>query len=689
MGVFRRAPLLTTQVRQPSTAALLSGNASFSINTTLTASASFATLVDTTYTATASFYSTPDTSFTARVAFTAIDYSAGVFTVAASFYKQRDVGVDMSASFIRESDSFLQASASFIGTYDTAYTARVSFSGVIGTDWTAAASFYLVHDTAFTASAMFSDGFSYTFTASASFANLVTAGAWTAKSAWLGSYNTEFIITGAFAPEQETEFTASASFIAGLDISVDMAAAFVQEDVGTLFTASASFAPAMDTTFTASASFVMQDVDTTFSASASFAKNGDFTFSARAAFQAQGKLAASFTAAVSFSLIDRTGPRVTFQPVTNNIVSYEIRIANRSGTAVASFSSRKIISLDYTRAVNQITELKLVLPGTFNHKLLESDGIISVYRKVGTNALYLDTDTVWFIRTIDRSLDESGMKLITVTAESASSLAHQFIVAYQNLKTLGYTTKFDEAGDMILAIANENLGLLATNTLRRIAMTMEGASGKGVLMYKQFGWRYLDDVFKEICDTSYQSGTPLYWDVISVNAPLGLEFHVYTNQRGRDLRVSTNAPLVVGPNQKSITAFTVTQDYKGEANYIYVAGPGAEDDRPVTVSEDTARSRRGPYSHKEGFVDLRDANTLQTFTDEGNRALRAGSPRIVYVGKLASVPGAIYGLDWKFGDRLTAQDDEHVGYDCRVNAVHITLSNNGEEVVDAALRSDE
>ena len=105
--------------------------------------------------------------------------------------------------------------------------------------------------------------------------------------------------------------------------------------------------------------------------------------------------------------------------------------------------------------------------------------------------------------------------------------------------------------------------------------------------------------------------------------------------------------------------------------------------------EDTARSRRGPYSHKEGFVDLRDAASLQTFAYEGQAALRAGQPKITYQGKLASVPGAIYGLDWRFGDRLTAQDDEAIGYDCRVNAVHVTVQNNGEEVIDAALRNDE
>lgn len=658
------------------------------VDKTWTASAGFATQSTATWTASASFQVLHDTQFSAAASFVAQDLSAASWTASASFYKQRDASVDMTASFIRQSDVGTQMAASFVAQVDKTYTARASFSGQIDTNFTARSSFSAQRDTTFTAAAFFSDGFSYTFTARASFATQVSTN-FTALSAWRGSYNVEFIITAAFAPEQEIQFAASASFLAAGDISVEMAASFVREDVNTTFTATAAFAPAVDVNFTATASFVMQNVDTLFTAVASFAKNGDQTFSVRASFKVQDKQAASFTATASFALIDRTGPKVTFRPAVNNTVSYEIRVANRSGVTVASFSSRQIISLDYTRAVNQITELKLVLPGTFNHRLLESDGIISVYRKVGSNPLYLDTDTVWFIRTIERSLDENGIKLITVTCESANSLAHQFIVAYQNLKTLGYTTKYDQAGDMMLAIANENFGTLATNTLRRISVLIEGYADKGVLMYKQFGWRYLDEIFKEICETSYQNGTPMYWDVISVNAPLGLEFHVYTNQRGRDLRVSTNAPLIVGPSQKSVTSFIVSKDYKGEVNYVYVAGPGEEDDRPVTVSEDTARARRGPFSHKEGFVDLRDATSLQTFTDEGNRALRAGAPRIVYAGKLASVPGAIYGLDWKFGDRLTAQDDEHVGYDCRVNAVHVTLQNNGEEVVDAALRSDE
>jgi hypothetical protein len=384
-----------------------------------------------------------------------------------------------------------------------------------------------------------------------------------------------------------------------------------------------------------------------------------------------------------------TGPKVSFQPKVSHTSSYEIRIGNRAGVQLASLSSRHIISLDYTRAVNQVTELKLMLPGTFNYRFLEADGIIQVYRKIGGSPLYLDTQTVWFIRSIERTTSEDGVKTIMVTAESANSLAHQYIVAYQNLKTLGYTTKFDQAGDMILTIARENFGTSATDALRQISMTIEGDSGKGATIYKQFGWRYLDEVFKEICETSYQAGTPLYWDVIATNPPVGLEFRVYTDQRGRDRRSGSESPLIVGPAQKSITAFSILEDYKGEVNYVFVAGPGAEDDRPVVIAEDEDRSQRGAFSHKEGFVDLRESNSLQTFTDEGNRGLRAGAPRITYAGKLASVPGAIYGLDWRFGDRLTAQDDDHNQYDCRVNAVHVTLSNNGEEVIDAALRSDE
>ena len=471
------------------------------------------------------------------------------------------------------------------------------------------------------------------------------------------------------------------------DISIEMTASFVLADYDITATATASFAPAVDTNFTATASFVMENVDTAVTMVAAFAKSGDKTFSVRASFKGVDRQR-SFTASASFELFSDS-PNVTFQPQVNNIVTYQVVLANRAGIIRDIMTKKSFISLDYTRAVNAVTELKLVLPGNYDRYKLEGDGIIAVYRKIGNNPMYLETDTVWFIRKIERTVDESGMKLYTVTAESANSLAGQFIVGYQNKKTLGYTTKQDQAGDMMLAIAKENFGTLAPNTLRRITMVIEDYAEKGVLLYKQFGWRYLTDVFKEICDTSFVLGTPIYWDVISVNAPLGLEFRVYTNQRGRDRRSDTNSPLIVGPRQKSITSFTVLEDYAGEVNYVFVAGPGEEDDRPVTEYEDTNRSRRGPYSHKEGFVDLRDGGSMATFAYEGQQALRAGQPKITYQGKLASVPGAIYGIDWKFGDRLTAQDDEAIGYDCRVNAVHVTVQNNGDEVIDAALRNDE
>ena len=672
-------------------AATFTASSSFyaQVDKTFTAAAGFATQSSATFTASASFQVLHDTQFSASASFVKQDIDT-TFTATSSFYKQRDISIQLSASFIQQTDSFFQASASFIAQVDKTFTATSSFSGQVDKTFTAAASFKKTNiDTQFTASAMFSDGFSFTFTASASFARQVTAATWTAVSAWRGTYDKEFQIYASFAPEQEIQFSAAASFVAGTDISVDMVAAFVLQDKDTTFTSAASFAPAVDINFTATASFISQNEDTPFQASVSFARNGDITFSARASFQRQNITAATFTAAASFVIDPPGGPVITFQPIVNNIVTYQVVIANRSGVIRDTLTKRQFISLDYTRAANTVTELKIVLPGSYDRHKLEGDGIIAVYRKVGTNPMYLDTDTVWFIRTIERTVDDNGQKLYTVTAESANSLANQYLVGYQNKKTLGYTTKQDEAGDMILAIAAENFGTSATNTLRQISITLEGASGKGVLIYKQFGWRYLSEVFKEICDTSFVSGVPLYWDIISVNAPLGLEFRVYTNQRGRDRRSSTNSPLIVGPRQKSITGFSVVEDYKGEMNYVYVAGPGEEDDRPVIEYEDSARSRRGPYSHKEGFVDLRDAASLQTFAYEGQGALRAGQPKITYQGKLASVPGAIYGLDWFFGDRLTAQDDEAIGYDCRVNAVHVTVSNNGEEVIDAALRNDE
>jgi hypothetical protein len=111
MGVFRRAPLLTSQVRVPAGALLLSPAPSSTKDTAFTAAVSFATQVDKTFTAAASFAVLVDNAITASASFaTLVDKT---FTASSSFQKW---------------EATWTAAVSFQGLSDTAFNASVSFS---------------------------------------------------------------------------------------------------------------------------------------------------------------------------------------------------------------------------------------------------------------------------------------------------------------------------------------------------------------------------------------------------------------------------------------------------------------------------------------------------------------------------------------------------------------------------------
>ncbi len=601
-----------------------------------------------------------------------VAFADTTFTAAASKYAQIDNG--------------FTAAASLQGTISTAFTASASLQKTIDTTFTASASLYAIVETSFTARASIAANGSVDneFTVCAAIAMVVDTD-FTARVGVRGLIDIPFDIVAALATVIDTEFTASASISNSFDNEFT-AAASIQATIDSNFTATASLSDEVDTAFTASASF-SKSITTEFSAAASLSADGRITFTARASIARQN-VDTSFSASVSISVLV-AGPRVIFGLEDDVSVSYELWITDSVGRPTANITNRQFLSLDYSRVVNAYTELTLVLPGSFDRRKIYPDGIIQVYRRVGRSPLLLDTETVWFIHKIQRTQDESGMKTITITARSANVIMNQRIVAYAESETLGYTTKSDQADDLIIAIVKENYGSLAVNTSRRTSLTIPDAIAAGPLVYKQFALRYLDEVFKEICETSYTLGTPLYWDVIASSPPLGLALRIYYGQRGDDKRWSSKSPLIVGPAQKSITSWSVVEDYTTEVNAAYIGGPGVDQDTIIIPVEDATRATRGPYSRRELYEDYRDTSSVTALTHEGQAVLRRGTPSVVYQGRLASIPGALYGKDWKWGDRITAQDDEHNNYDCRVNGIHVSVQNNGEETIDASLRSDE
>jgi hypothetical protein len=84
-----------------------------------------------------------------------------------------------------------------------------------------------------------------------------------------------------------------------------------------------------------------------------------------------------------------------------------------------------------------------------------------------------------------------------------------------------------------------------------------------------------------------------------------------------------------------------------------------------------------------------NATSLSTpgaLAGEASAELFRHRPKRTLTGALISVPGALYGLDWGHGDKLTAQF-EHESFPALVETVSVKLD-GGKESVDAKITGE-
>lgn len=367
--------------------------------------------------------------------------------------------------------------------------------------------------------------------------------------------------------------------------------------------------------------------------------------------------------------------------------SYEIKAVHVNGYYTGTVDD--YTNLDYTLATNEMGVMTLDLPGSYPIWTFTVDTRIEIWRSVGTGQPRLEGDTQWFIQTISRITDDAGNRSYRITAFDAKCLLMRRIVAY-NKGDLVYSESLGAyAGNICNLIVRQNLGSSAVVAARSIAsyLTIASDTNNGAFFAIEYSHQVVFDAVKKICDTSYQNGVPLYFDVTVANPPNSFMFQTYTTCRGIDRRASTGNNLIIGYDQGTMGAFEITDDYSDEVTFVYAGGPGTNDIQGLQTVEDVTRSGRSLFGRREGWFDFQNADTDPLLLSEAQGALASNRPHKTLVGKILNTEGALYGVHWNFGDYVTASADDEQ-FSCIISAVHVTVSGNGAESIDAALRSD-
>jgi ReqiPepy6 Gp37-like protein len=371
------------------------------------------------------------------------------------------------------------------------------------------------------------------------------------------------------------------------------------------------------------------------------------------------------------------------------MTSYSCYLSDAFGTRLADASN--FLALEYSRVVNNVSTLKLTLPGNFpTQYIINPDGRIEVWRKLDSGREYLDTDTIWLIKKVTQKIDASGLQTIVVEADTPLCVLKEpgrFVNYAAGTSQATYAAT--AADNAIKQIARENIGTSATGT-RNISslISIDPDLGLGASVAKSFAWRDCLKTMQEFADASTTAGTYVAFDIVA-DSPTSLVFRTFTGQRGVDHRFPNGInPVLVSPELGNFGEVHFSQDYRDEITYALAGGKGEGGARLTASAQDLTRQGVSPFGLREYFKDATQYDTTTGLSAEADATLRNGRVKTIFQGRLIDMPDSRYGVDWAWGDYVTAQAFGQL-IDCRIEAISVSVKPGaGYERIDAWLRSN-
>jgi hypothetical protein len=366
------------------------------------------------------------------------------------------------------------------------------------------------------------------------------------------------------------------------------------------------------------------------------------------------------------------------------MADYNLWLTNNLG--VRQMPLDGYLSFECQMVTNNVGTLTVSLPDSYRHFLFPPDCRIEIWRSLEGAKETLLFDTIWLVRKRTRRSPKTVPRSLNIMARSLNNLLRRRFVAYA--AGSAQAQKTGALDNVMKAIVRENLGSSAgTGRDWSSLLSVELDRGAAPSATKAFSKRIVFDVLQELAQSSEQAGTPLYFDIVAVNTyPHQFEFRTFINQRGNDHRVGSSSALVIGPDDATLIDVELSEDWDDEVTYVEAAGQDVGASRLTQTVEDTARIGASPFGRIEAFVDARMYNSAAGLLAEAQTKLRAGQRRVVLTGQVQERPGKRFGVEWGWGDYLTAVVDGDA-FDCRVDGVKVRVEGKREQI-DVRLRGE-
>jgi len=355
--------------------------------------------------------------------------------------------------------------------------------------------------------------------------------------------------------------------------------------------------------------------------------------------------------------------------------AYEVWLTTDYGKRLELLTTFR--EMQYSIIANDVGQLALSLPPTFDTRLLKPDYTIQVWRApLGTGRLSLQR--LYIIR-YWRYERQGGALGIIVQCDDVNSLLGRRVVAAYSGTTLA--AKTDYADDMMRELVNENV-VAALDSDRDLSfVTVAPELTAGPILQVRMSYKNLLDVLKELGEASRAVGTEVFFDLhaTALSSSFACEFRTKTGQPGRD---KTNLGVLFSEEMGNLEDAVLEYDWREAKNVVYALGQGSGTAQNIQEVEDTDRSQASRFGRVEEAVSASSQQEDDEVLAVARVALDMGRPMRRFGGRLKDTEGARYGVDWRFGDKVTARflGEE---FDAVVRAVSVRVGADGKEEIDA------
>lgn len=370
--------------------------------------------------------------------------------------------------------------------------------------------------------------------------------------------------------------------------------------------------------------------------------------------------------------------------------NYQLWMTTDNGERIAQLD----YSLGFSASIttNGIGRLTLSLPVTFDTTLLAVDRMIQVWRQPTGGALSLWRP--YFLRRWKFLTQTNGGETLTLYgADPNELLTRRIVAAYSGS---AQASKTDYADDMMKVIVTEAMSnavapIPAAGTRTWGNLSVADDLSQAPSIHDSFAFEYLlrnsgGGLLADISKAAKIAGGEVFFDVgvkaVTSNS-ISFEFATRMGQPGADV---SNRVIFDQVNDNLRNA-SLDFDYSDEVTYVYGGGQGEGSARVIQQAYDSTRYGASIWNRREAMADARNQATAAGVLSAARTVLDAGKPQLRFAGTPVDTQGTRFGIDWNYGDRVTASYHGYT-FTAIIRMVNITVDSDGEEVITARFDSE-